>query len=64
MARVLYIPSVYGQNGARRVGERSDFNISTKVASYFFQLLEDLAVKVKPGVGEEIFCVCAAPTKP
>ncbi len=64
MARVLYIPSAYGQKGMRRVGERSDFNTSTKVASYFFQVLEDLMARVKPDIGEEIFCVCAAPTKP
>jgi 2-polyprenyl-3-methyl-5-hydroxy-6-metoxy-1,4-benzoquinol methylase len=63
MARVLYIPSVYGRKGMQRVGERSDFKTSTKVASYFFQLLEDALIRVKQDIGEEIFCVCAAPAK-
>jgi 2-polyprenyl-3-methyl-5-hydroxy-6-metoxy-1,4-benzoquinol methylase len=63
MARVLYIPSVYGKQGVQRVGERTDFKSSTKIASYGFQLLEDALIRLKPDIGEEIFCVCAAPAK-
>jgi 2-polyprenyl-3-methyl-5-hydroxy-6-metoxy-1,4-benzoquinol methylase len=63
MARLIYTPSVYGKKGGQNVGERTGFRTRTKVASYLFQLLEDALVGLKPSVGEEIFCVCAAPAK-
>jgi hypothetical protein len=63
MARVLYIPSIYGRKGARRVGELADFDTTTKIGSYLFQFLEDTLISVKRDIGEEIFCVCAASTR-
>ena len=61
MAHTIYNPSVCARKGERNVGERTDFKVRTKVASYFFQLLEDALIRVKPDVGEEIFCVCGTP---
>lgn len=63
MARMIYVPSVYGKNGAQNVGERSDFSAKTKIAGYLFQFLEDALIKLKPNSGEEIFGVCAASAK-
>ena len=64
MARVLYVPSVYGKRGERNVAERLNFKTSTKIASYGFQFLEDALIRLMPDVGEEIFCVCAVPANP
>jgi len=58
MAHMIYNPSVCAKQGARNVGELTDFKVRTKVASYFFQLLEDAMIKLKPDSGEEIFCSC------
>jgi len=63
MARMIYVPSAYGKNGAQNVGERSDFSAKTKIAGYLFQFLEDGLISLKPNTGEEIFGVCAAPAK-
>jgi 2-polyprenyl-3-methyl-5-hydroxy-6-metoxy-1,4-benzoquinol methylase len=61
MAHMIYSPSVCAKKGERDVGQRTDFKLSTKAASYLFQFLEDGLVKLKPSAGEEICCVCAAP---
>jgi hypothetical protein len=63
MAHMIYNPSVCAKKGERDVGQRTDFKLSTKVASYLFQLLEDTLIRLKPNAGEEIFCVCAARSK-
>jgi len=63
LARMIYSPSVYAKKGSRNVGERVNFNLSTKCASYAFQLLEDALIQFKKDIGEEIYCVCTAPAE-
>jgi len=58
MAHMIYNPSVCARKGERSVMERRDFPVPTKAASYLFQFLEDVLVRVKGDAGEEIFCVC------
>ena len=58
MAHMIYNPSAYAKQGERNVGERTNFKVRTKAASYFFQLLEDALIKLKPDAGEEIFFLC------
>lgn len=63
LARMIYSPSVCAKNGSRDVGERINFKVSTKCASYAFQLLEDAMIPFKKDIGEEICCVCTAPAE-
>jgi 2-polyprenyl-3-methyl-5-hydroxy-6-metoxy-1,4-benzoquinol methylase len=63
LARMIYGPSVCAKHNGRDVGERTSFKVSTKVAAYMFQGLEDLLLYVKKDLGEEIHCVCAAGTE-
>jgi 2-polyprenyl-3-methyl-5-hydroxy-6-metoxy-1,4-benzoquinol methylase len=60
LARMIYSPSVCAKHDDRNVGERMSFKLSTKIAAYLFQGLEDLLMYMKKDVGEEIFCVCTA----
>jgi len=60
LARMIYSPSICAKNGSRDVGERVNFKVSTKCASYAFQLLEDAMIPFKKDIGEEICCVCTA----
>ena len=58
IAHWMYTPSVYAKDGERMIAERLDFRVTTKVASYLFQFLEDIWVYFKRDAGEEIFA-CA-----
>jgi 2-polyprenyl-3-methyl-5-hydroxy-6-metoxy-1,4-benzoquinol methylase len=60
LARMIYSPSVWAKKGGRNVGEELHFKVSTKCASYAFQLLEDAMMLLKKDIGEEICCVCGA----
>ncbi|PYX76278.1 MAG: hypothetical protein DMG72_05330 [Acidobacteria bacterium] len=62
LARMIYSPSVCAKQDGRAIGERTSFKVSTRIAAYFFQGLEDLLLYLKKDLGEEIFCVCSAPT--
>jgi 2-polyprenyl-3-methyl-5-hydroxy-6-metoxy-1,4-benzoquinol methylase len=61
IARMIYSPSVRAGKGGRNVGEQTDFKVTTKCAAYAFQALEDALALFNHDIGEEIYCVCAAP---
>ena len=63
IARMIFAPSSCAQAGALGVGDWTDFKVSTKCASYAFQLLEDVIAVFNKDVGEEIYCVCSAPAE-
>jgi 2-polyprenyl-3-methyl-5-hydroxy-6-metoxy-1,4-benzoquinol methylase len=63
LARMIYSPSVCAKRDERDVGQRTGFEVGTKIAAYLFQGLEDLLLYVKKDVGEELLCVCAAPAE-
>ncbi len=60
LARMICSPSISAKEGNREVGEQGDFKVSTKCASYAFQLLEDVMACFKKDIGEEIYCECLA----
>jgi len=60
LARMIFIPSYCAQSGSLGIGDWTDFKVSTKCASYAFQLLEDLMALFKKDIGEEIYCVSTA----
>jgi len=61
LARMIFSPSASAREGNRKVGEQTGFKVSTKCASYAFQLLEDVMACFKKDIGEEIYCECLAP---
>jgi 2-polyprenyl-3-methyl-5-hydroxy-6-metoxy-1,4-benzoquinol methylase len=61
-AQMIYKQSSCAKAGERRVAERLDFKISVKIAARVFRWVEDLRVRLKDDVGEEIFCVCGKPS--
>lgn len=63
IARMIFAPSLCAQAGARGIGDWTDFKVSTKCASYAFQLLEDVMAVFDKDIGEEIYCVCVAPAE-
>jgi hypothetical protein len=58
---MIYAPSSCARKGGRNVGEQTDFKVTTKCAAYAFQALEDALALFNDDIGEEIYCVCAAP---
>ena len=60
LSRMIYNPSVYAQQGHQDIGYRLNFRVRTKIASYLFQAVEEIAMYLHKGVGEEIICVCSA----
>jgi 2-polyprenyl-3-methyl-5-hydroxy-6-metoxy-1,4-benzoquinol methylase len=63
LARMIFAPSVCAQRGVRNIGEKVNYDVATKCASYVFQLLEDLMASFKKDIGEEIYCSCTAPAE-
>jgi len=63
LAHMIYIASACAKQGDRDIGERTDFKVSTKVAAYLFRALEDSVLHLKRDLGEEVLCVCTAPTE-
>ena len=59
MARMIYVPSVCAKAGQKDIGSRTTFNVTTKIAAYLFQAIEDVWICFSKDAGEEIF-VCAA----
>jgi hypothetical protein len=58
LAPMVYSPSAYAKPGGWDLGERNKFKVSTTIAAYFFQALEDSVMCFKKDMGEEISCVC------
>jgi 2-polyprenyl-3-methyl-5-hydroxy-6-metoxy-1,4-benzoquinol methylase len=63
LARMIFAPSMCAKRGSCNIGEKVDFTAGTKCASYAFQFFEDTLIHFKIDIGEEICCVCAAPTE-
>jgi 2-polyprenyl-3-methyl-5-hydroxy-6-metoxy-1,4-benzoquinol methylase len=61
LARMIYNLSSCAKAGEMRVAEKSNFRVTTKLAAYLFQALEDSWITYQEDVGEEIYCVCNAP---
>jgi 2-polyprenyl-3-methyl-5-hydroxy-6-metoxy-1,4-benzoquinol methylase len=61
LAHMIYAASACAQAGGSEIGERINAPLRTKLGAYFFRSLEDLLMVMKPGAGEELFCVCSAP---
>lgn len=59
LARMIFVPSVCAKGRERGVGERSDFPLRTKCASYLFQFIEDGMLYFAGSVGEEVYCACS-----
>jgi len=63
LAQMIYHHSSYAKAGDLGVAERINFKTSTKVAARLFRIIENLLVYLNKDAGEEIFCVCVAPSK-
>jgi len=59
LAQMIYSQSARASAGDQSVGERTTFKIGTKVAARLFRLIENLMLRIKKDLGEEIFCVSA-----
>jgi 2-polyprenyl-3-methyl-5-hydroxy-6-metoxy-1,4-benzoquinol methylase len=57
LAQMIYNNSVCAQAGEREVGQRSQFSIVSKLSARLFRVIEDLFIKMKKDVGEEILCI-------
>ena len=57
----IHNASACARAGKRRVAERTRFKASTKIAGYFFMVVEKTLISINPQVGEELFCICRAP---
>ena len=60
LARMIYSPSMCAKAGEQRVGDRTNFEVSTKVGSYLFQAFEDAGMWWNKHIGEEIIGVCSS----
>lgn len=58
LAQMIYKNSVCASAGEREVGQRSQFGIVSKLSAHLFRVIEDLLIKMKKNVGEEILCIC------
>jgi 2-polyprenyl-3-methyl-5-hydroxy-6-metoxy-1,4-benzoquinol methylase len=63
LAHMIYRQSTCARAGARDVGKWIRHKLSTKIAAHLFGWIENLMVGLGKDVGEEIFCVCSAPTE-
>ena len=58
LSRMIYQRSVCAREGFRNVGEKTDFKLTTKIAAYAFQFLEDALIPFQKDIGEEVYCMC------